>query len=152
MLLLSLILVGVGILIHFAAWSVILVKFMRRYNAFVMGVNDFFYQETPDTPSDFNKVLDQTAILFADRYRIAMTAVDRGQQGAAVRDVNRGLEDLAVENNPALAVAQNLPRSLRKNNLAMAGLNILVNSIMQNKGGGNGGGNMVSTRQVKFDL
>jgi len=132
-------------------------QYVQKYNELAERLGDFMRPSTPDDPSDFNKVLDQIAVLFADRYRIALSAADRGAQGAAARDINRGLEEIAAEQSPALAVAQNLPRSLRKNPLAAAGLNMLIQNILSKPGSLPGQGSPGSpgnngSQQAKFSL
>lgn len=125
-----------------------------RYDKFSEDLVAFITPPNSETPSDFNKILIEIASIFADRYRVAMTSAANGAQGAAVRDVNRGLEEIAVAADPSLAVAQVLPKSLKKNPLALAGLNMLMQNVMSKQGsqvpGENGSRSMGS--QVKFNL
>lgn len=136
------------------AQTVVFIKAYNRvdakYNNWIKNLSNFFSQTTPDTPSHFNQVVDSIAVLFADRQRIAMTAADRGAQGAAVRDVNRGLEEIAAENSPAAAVMASLPRSLKKNNLAQAGLMMLIQNIMSKNNPGPGPGKNDGGGQSEF--
>lgn len=124
--------------------NIVLIKGYRdivaKYRIWVEGFREFFGQDDPQNPSDFIKAVDQIAIVFADRQRITMSAVDRGQQGAAVRDINRGLEEVAAENNPAYAIASSLPKSLKKNQLAQAGLMYFIQGLMNKQNGGIPGG------------
>lgn len=155
MLTVALILIIAGILTHIGVGIYSVIQVTRRYDQVAEGLRAFVTPESPEDPSDLHKTLDQVAAIFADRYRVAMTAADRGATGAAARDVNRGLEEIAVAGDPALAVAQALPKSLRKNPLALAGLNMVVQNILSKQGIGSGGSpgfNGGSGNQIKFDL
>lgn len=119
--------------------SYILVRKARaHYERLADQLNWYVSSPGPDTPSPFAKTVDNIAIIIADRIRVALMAAERGAQGAAVRDVNKGLEEYAVQNNPAAAVAATLSKSLKKNNLAAAGLQMLIQNLMA---GGLPGGN-----------
>lgn len=111
---------------------------------------EFFVPAKPEDKTPFIQVIDYATDQVADKIRISIMASTRGAAGAAVRDANRGLEELGASTDPALAVAKNLPKSLQKNPLALAGLNYLMQNTFKNQsrsGAGNG-----SSSQVKFNL
>ena len=156
MLTVALILISAGVLIHLGVgvYSVAqTIKARRNYENMVEGFRAFITPDGPETISDFNKTIYEIASIFADRYRTALTAAERGAQGAAARDINRGLEEVAIAQNPALAVAGALPKSLQKNPLAAAGLNMIIQNIMSKQTmPGPGSGSNGSNSQAKFDL
>lgn len=132
-------------------------KVKAQYESLVDAFDEFFAVKNPDTGSHFNQTMDSIAVLFADRYRIAVSAADRGQIGAAARDVNRSLEEIAVENNPAYAVANSLPKGLKKNPVAMAGLQLLLQRLSAGAAGNPTATGMAipsngQVNQVKFDF
>lgn len=151
MLIISLVIISGLLIAQSLLTGLVVVRLVRKYNDVVQNFKAFFEQPGPDKPSDFQQVADQLSVIFADRVRIAFQAVDRGARGAAQRDINRGLEDVAVEEMPALAIAQALPKNLKKNPLAEAGLNLLLQRLMS---GGIGGGDGSSGRstQARFNL
>ena len=153
MLILCLVLVIAALLIHVSIWSVCIVSVVKKYRRLVQGINDYIPPSAPDQPSDFNQTLDQIAILFADRFRITMTAADRGAAGAAARDLNRGLEEYAAEQSPVLSLVNQMPKSLKKNKLAMAGLDFMLQKALSGQpGSGSGSGGSNGSNQMKFGL
>ena len=154
--LICLILLAVGLLAGISLWGYTFYIIYQKYNVHRYQFTEYFNQASPDHPSEFNKNINQIADIVAERTRLGLTMADRGSTGAAVRDVNRGLEEIAVQNDPSLAVAQALPKSLKKNQLAMAGLNMLVQNIISKAGSQQAGpginpGNG-SASNIKFDL
>lgn len=114
-----------------AGGLVVYKKVRNSYDSLADQVNNYFVSTDSKIPSPFSQSMDSIATLFADRNRVALSAAERGAQGAAARDLNRGLEEIATESNPALAIAAGMPKSLRKNPLAQAGLQMLINRILQ---------------------
>ena len=157
MLTLAIILISVGILIHISTFAVSAYVVVKNYRQLAEQWDNFFAQNSADEPSNFSKIICQIADVCAERTRVAVMAAFQGSQGAAVRDATRGLEQVAAEGDPRLAVAAALPRGLKKNPLALAGLNMLVQNMLA-KGNlhGNIPGEIPSngskSSQVKFNL
>lgn len=155
MLIACLILVSAGIVIHAATWVISVKAVTREYYATMDRWNSFFNQTSADEPSDFNKIINQITDISAEKVRIGVMAADRGQQGAAVRDAARGLEQIAAESDPALMIAQSLPKNLKKNPLAAAGLNMLIQKILSGDNPNmiqKSNGQSSNSGQVKFNF
>ena len=157
MLTICLILVSIGLITNLAVYGVSIYAVIKEKQRISNSWSEYFDQTAADEPSNFAKTVSQIADMAAERTRISLMAADRGQQGAAVRDATRGLEQVAIENNPGLAVAQLMPKALKKNKLAEVGLGYLIQNIMSKQGqgavpglGNNGSG--IHGHQPKFDL
>lgn len=78
-----------------------------------------------------------------------------GSLGGQMKGINAALEQEAMEENPGLSLAEFLPKKLKKNPLALMGLQAVYQKMAQSlvKGqqaaGGNGQG---QTSQTKFEL
>lgn len=134
--------------------SLAVIRFgLKKFNGFISSLNVWLTPPEEGKPSPADQVIDQVAHIFAERIRISLTAAQRGAQGAAARDINRGLEDVAIENTPELAFMGRVPKSLKKNELARFGLGILLQKI-QNQGGlgGSSSGARGNHSQTKFDF
>jgi len=117
---------------------------------------DYFKPSGEDQLSDFSRTVDSIAYVFADKMRVSTVAAVKGSLGGSQKAINAALEQEAIEEDPSLAMTQVLPKSLRKNPLAMMGFKAIMNKMVQGAGNispgsrsgspGNGHG------QVKFNL
>lgn len=89
-----------------------------------------------------NEILDGSA----QRIGVSVQAAIRGSIGGSMKGVNAQLEQVAADSDPTLALAAQLPRSVKKNPLAMMGLQLL----MQRTAGKNASSN--GNTQAKFSL
>lgn len=111
-------------------------------------LENIFVARNQDNMSVFTQTINEILDGSAQRIGYQVQAAIRGSIGGSMKGVNAQLEKVAADNDPTLAVAANLPKSLKKNPLAMAGLQFLLNRA----GGGNTGGNNNQTSQAKFSL
>jgi len=95
----------------------------------------FFTPDSSNQMSPFTSVVDQIATLVAERQAIVTQASIRGALGANQKVLNRELEQVAIQEDPSLALASVLPASLKKNPTALMGLQYLLSRM---KGGGPG--------------
>lgn len=144
----------VGLLTFLAVgWTVSVVRLSREARLLKDQVNFFFTVQTGEQGTAFNQAINDMGDVFATKYGQAMMAAMRGQMGGQARALTTELEDVARAENPQLALLDMLPKSLKKNPVAMTGLNVLLQRVMagqQASGsvttpGGNHG-------QVKFNL
>jgi len=128
----------------------------EKYENLAQGFVEYVTPQDETNISPFNETLAQVADLFADRFRVAMTAATLGAQGAAARDLTRGLEELGQEEMPAGAIVPHLPKSLRKNPIALQMLNNIVMRLMQGQKMSEGNGHLSdsgsASSQVRFKL
>lgn len=127
------------------------VKTNRRLDDYSEGFKDFFTAESEAGGTAFNQSVNQFADIIAEKLALTTQAAIRGSMGGVQRTINQGLEQTALDANPALGAMELLPKSLRKNPLAMAGLQTLMQQTMggkqQNRPSDNGNSN-----QVKFSF
>lgn len=101
--------------------------------------------------SPIGQMFDTVSTDMANKIGVTVQAAIRGSMGGTMKGVNAELEQLAIDNNPAAGLAQALPKSLRKNPLAMMGAEILLQKIMSGQSGSRAGNNN-NGKQVKFNL
>lgn len=112
-------------------------------------LESIFTPITPGEPSIFNQAVNEILEGGAQRVGVHVQAAIKGSIGGTMKGVNAALEKEAIDGNPTLALAGALPKSVKKNPLAMIGLQMLAQKI------GNGGGNASSNNgatQAKFTL
>jgi len=126
----------------------------RKVKAYIVqGVKafeDFATSQDENTPSDFAKLTDSIASVFAQRIGTTVQAHIKGAMGGTMKAVNAELEQEAISGNPQAAIIAALPKSLRKNPLAQVGLTSIIQKILS--GSGPGSGNNGSNSQAKFNL
>lgn len=135
---LILIIIGLVVEIVLGVWAQ--VKVSRKYNGIVQEIND--YLNGDGQPSRFNQDLDNVTSMIAEKLRIAVTNTHKGAAGAAARDMSRGLQEIAIQEQPELGLLGAMPKAIQKNPLALAGLQILMKNMAQRPGpaGSWGGG------------
>lgn len=118
----------------------------------VRVIEDFIVGENPGEPSDLVKACHFLAEDVGQRVGLTVNAGIRGSMGGMMQGLNRDLEQVAIDQDPNLALVQSLPKSLKKNKMAMEGLMYLIQqnkfagSASHNSNGGSG------RSQVKFNL
>lgn len=126
------------------------VKARRTIQEASEALFSFFESESPDNPPPFMQLVGQVSEITAQKIAYSTQMAIKGSFGGTMKGVNSELEAVAVDNDPSAAMLQMLPKSTRKNPLAMAGLNILINKMLTGSGGStpaNGSGS-----QTKFNL
>jgi len=128
----------------------------ERYQETSGYIAQFFNPKGKDQPSPFGEVVDSVSEVFADKLGTRIQAGIRGQLGGNVKGLNRGLEEVAMQEDPSLAVLDSLPKSLKKNPVAMMGLQSIVSRIMASQSNGSpgqsGNGTGSGGGQAKFSL
>lgn len=124
------------------------VRIKRVSQTITETLENIFVARNQDNMSVFTQTVNEILDGSAQRIGYQVQAAIRGSIGGSMKGVNAQLEKVAADSDPTLAVAANLPKSLKKNPLAMAGLQFLLNRA----GGGNAGGNNNQTSQAKFSL
>lgn len=104
---------------------------------------DIFKPQPEGKASHFGQIVDQIAEIIASHTGSSVQASIRGAMGGTMRGINSALEQEAIEANPQLAIAEMLPKSLKRNPLAVAGLQQIVGNILQasTRGGYKSGSN-----------
>lgn len=116
--------------------------------------NDFFTCQSDDSPSPFLQIVGQVSELTAQKIGVTTQMAIKGSLGGTMKGVNAELEQVAAENDPSAAMLTLLPKSTKKNPLAMAGLNILIQRLLSGggQGSGFGTGSGSNNSQTKFNL
>lgn len=104
--------------------------------------------------SAFGQAVDQITDSISQKIGVTTQAALRGSLGGTMKAVNAELEREAVSQDPAAAALQALPKSLKKNPVAMIGLQSIMSKFLQGNTSGSGGifnsGN--NGNQAKFNL
>jgi len=126
------------------------VKTNRRIDNISEGFTEFFTSQDKDGYTNFAKTVSWTSEAIGQSVGRYFVAAERGASGGTMKGVNKELERVAVQENPELAVLDVLPKSLKRNPLAMLGLQ----AIMSKQRGSNIIPSQIngSSQQVKFDL
>jgi len=105
-----------------------------------------FFEEiiTPENsgePSAFGKAINQYTQYLTAEIGKSVSMSFRGALGGNAKQLNKDLEQAAINENPQLALMDFLPKSTLKNQRAMAGLGYLLQNMGKftgNHGGNNG--------------
>jgi len=108
----------------------------RSINESSRAVAQFFSAESETSGSDFSQVVNWIVEQLATKIGTSVNMSIKGAFGGSTKQLNKELEQVAIEQNPQLALLDILPKSTKKNNLAMLGLQML----MSRSGSGTGGG------------
>lgn len=98
------------------------------------------------------RFVDQTTEVTAQKIGVSVQAAIKGSIGGTMKGVNAQLENYAAENDQGAALMTALPKSLRKNPIALMGLQMLMQNMAKGvpgKAPENGRG---ITPQAKFNL
>ena len=123
---------------------------ISRYASISAAVLEYFTATDPQGVTGFGELVDTIAQNFASKIGTVVQASIRGSISGSTRALVPVLEQEAVEGNPELGIMSVLPKSLKKNPIAMAGLQMLISRMINKQNGGqeaiSGGG------QAKFNL
>lgn len=110
-------------------------KISRRLESYQDGITTFFTAETEGQGTAFNQVVNQICDVIATKQAVSTQAAIRGALGGSQKAINHELEQVAIAENPELGMLDALPKSLRKNPIAMMGLQALMNKQFSGAGG-----------------
>lgn len=114
------------------------------------NITAFFSPQSEGQLSIAGQMLDSVSQSMAERIGVTTQAAIRGSLGGTMKSVNAALEAEAVQADPSLALTQALPKSLKKNPIALLGLQALMNKVIS--GQASTGIPSPSNGQVKFNL
>lgn len=114
-------------------------------------LSTFFADRGEGQGSFFTEAVGNISEDFSQRVGVTVQAAIRGSRGGQMKGVNSALEQVAVEENPELGLLEALPKSLRKNPIAMLGLQALTNR-MRSQAQGTPGTNGHQSSQTRFNL
>jgi len=111
-----------------------------------------YYVTSPDsdTPSPLVSFIGYSAEIVAQKIGVSTQQAIKGSLGGSLKGVNAQLEQEAIASDPSLALVSALPKSLKKNPIAMIGLQALINKFMASSGAGHNSNNPQA--QAKFNL
>lgn len=112
------------------------------------GLTSVFAPRIEGEPSLFVQIADQITENAASKIGIHTNAAIKGSIGGTMKGLNAALENEAIESDASLALAAALPKSLRKNPVAMMGLQQIMQRVM----GQTAHNGSASTGQAKFKL
>lgn len=115
-------------------------------------VSELFISQAEGEPPAIIKGIAAISEDMAQRIGISTQAAIRGSIGGTMKGINHALEEEAVAQDPGLALMNALPKSLKKNPLAVMGLQAIL-SKMQTRSPGipnNAGDN--GSNPVRFNL
>lgn len=110
-----------------------------------------FLPQNDGESSAFGQAVDQITDSISQKIGVTTQAALRGSLGGSMKAVNAELEREAAAADPAAAALQALPKSLRKNPVAMMGLQSIMQKFLQGQGSGSGGFSN-NGGQAKFNL
>jgi len=115
------------------------------------GFGEFFIEVDQDGVSQFGHFVNELAEASATRIGQNVRAGINGSIGGTMKGVVAELEQAGAESAPELALLSQLPKSIKKNNLAMAGLQWFLQNKIGGLGAGSGsGGNGKQSDQGRF--
>lgn len=91
----------------------------------------FFQVDGEDNSSPFSRLTGSLSQVLAAEIAGTMVAAINGSFGGMTKGLNAELEQAAIEGNPKLAIIKMLPKSTQKNGLAMAGVEIFGDKIIE---------------------
>lgn len=109
----------------------------------------FVSPKSENENSPLGDVIESAAEVVSQKIGVTVQAAIRGSIGGSMKGINAELEREAIAENPNLAVMDALPKSLKKNPLAMMGLQAVL-SRMNLPGGGKSNSN--GNSQARFNL
>lgn len=132
-------------------------KIRTAFRSIEEGISGYFqlYGEGDNQTSGFTETVSGISDIIAQKVGMSTQMAIKGSMGGSMKALNKELEQEAMAENPNLAMAEFLPKSLRKNPLALMGLNSIMQkyagSILSG-GSGSGSGSDNHTGQAKFNL
>lgn len=120
----------------------------RKYHDASNILLRFFFEQTgEDQNTDFNRALNQTAMVFASQIGSATLTAINTSFGGTMKGAAAELAEMGAQGNLGLVIEEALPKSIKKNKLAMAGFGEVIKQIVVKLAAGNslpaggGGGN-----------
>lgn len=113
---------------------------------------NFFTSPGPDQMSPFTQVICEVSTIIAKEQAVVTQAAIRGSLGGQQRAMNENLEAVAISEDPNLAFAQVLPKSLKRNPLALMGLQAIMRNMGRGPGSPGPNGSGIIGDQAKFKL
>lgn len=103
-------------------------KLSTAYRQAQRQVSSFFevHGEGDNQYSDCSQVIAGLGDVFAQKIGVTVQMAIKGSIGGSTKALNKELEQVAIAENPNLAMAEYLPKSLKKNPLALMGLNSIM--------------------------
>lgn len=129
--------------------GVVYVRSTKNFAELHQGFKNYFSPQGQNNASPFGETLDAITDVMAQKIGVTVQASIRGAMGGTMKGVNHALEDVAREENPSLAMMDALPKSLKKNPIALMGLQAL---IARSGGSGGSGGTRGNGSQAQFKL
>lgn len=102
--------------------------------------------------SEAGRVIDEITSNFSQKIATAVYNTMRGSMGGTMKAVNAELEQTAIAENPALGVMEILPKSLKKNPVAMLGVQSLLQRLIGQNTGSVEASRPAGNGQIKFTL
>lgn len=134
-------------------WTYAGVKVYRKITRFNESVDYFFTGQAGDKGSAFNQAINDISDVFAVKFSQATMASARGQLGGQAKAMNAEFEAIAKEGNPQLTLLDVLPKSLKRNPVAMQGLGMVLQKMMAGQLANNNNAHYAGDNQpVKFHL
>lgn len=137
-----------GVLVLIIGGIYTYVKAKRIAQMLNTAIEDIFIPSNPGDPSLFSQTINEILEGGAQRVGGHVQAAIKGSIGGTMKGLNSALEKEAIEGDPTLALAGALPKSLRKNPIAMIGLQMLAGKMT----GANNKNNSHNGEQAKFSL
>lgn len=135
---------SIAILVSLIGGGAYVVKRISGLESRVQVFEDFFTPEGEGLPSPLGKLIGETGGFVASQVTDGVSKTLHGAIGGSMKGVTAELEQQAVADNPALAIMAGMPKSIKKNPLAMLAMQTLINKNLPLKGGSGGdaiGGN-----------
>lgn len=124
----------------------------ERKSQSVSGTIYELFQPNSEGVSPFSEVVNSVAVVMSEHIGKTVQASIRGSIGGSMKGLNAGLEQIAVEDNSTAAAMSALPKSLKKNPVAMMGLKVLMDRLNNNSPPGQISSSNGSVKQAKFNL
>lgn len=120
---------------------------------FLAGV---FSKPDPNSDPLIHQIINLNADLTGQRVAQSLFNQQKAAVGGSIKGINSALEAEAIEAYPDMAIAQALQKALPKNQIAQAGLGMLIKKILAGSGGSTnilaGSGGSRTNGQSRFDL
>lgn len=115
-------------------------------------LKDLFLPGNDGQLSAFGQAVDSVTDSISQKIGVTTQAALRGSLGGSMKAVNAELEKEGAAADPAAAALTMLPKSLRKNPVAMIGLQSVISRFLQGGASSSGGYSGNNSGQAKFNL
>lgn len=124
-------------------------KVNRAVRSAKAEISNFFLVTNESGYTGYSEVVNNISDVLSQKIGITVQAAIRGSVGGTMKGVNAALEKEAIENNPELAIMDVLPKSLKKNPIALMGLQAIISRIGSDPSSGS---KTNGSAQTKFSL